>query len=471
MPTLLPPARLVPWLGLVATLAGLVPAVRAQWTVVYLQPGGGAGASLANGARGGQQVGQVEFPAINDSWACLWNGSAASPVYLNPPGTSFSRCFGMDATQQVGHAYIGPGYHASLWTGSATSWVDLNPPGAIDSRCFAVDGGQQVGEVGTNGGYTPHASLWSGSASSWVDLNPAGAIQSQAFAVAGGRQVGTAYFAALGGHRAGYWTGSAASWVDLTPLGYSGFAHGADAVQQVGEVFGHARLWTGTVASMVDLHPVSSGANYSVAFAVHGGQQVGMATLFGVDSASLWSGTGASWVNLHAFLPAHFSRSRALSIWHEGGVTYVAGYGYNYTLQRHEALLWVHTGPTHYGTGCPGTGALVPAIGSVGLPTLGNASFGVRVTQGLPNSICALAAGVAATSIPIGSCTILVAEPSVNFVGPTDSTGAFHFGLPIPSIVGLVGAEFFWQGLVLDPAGALLGFASMSDGLMTRIGF
>ncbi len=440
--------------------------VRAQWSVVYLHSG--ANGSRAQGVHGGQQVGQ------SASHACLWNGSPASPIDLNPASALSSWCFGTDGTQQVGQAMLSLHLRASLWTGSAASWVNLSPPGAVDSLCNGVSSGQQVGEVSLSASYVPHASLWSGSPASWVDLNPAGSLQSQAFAAAGGQQIGVAYVPAVGTFRASLWNGSAASWMDLTPFAAgASFAYGADVGQQVGKVswagVNRASLWNGTAASWLSLHPI--GAAESCAYAVHAGQQVGSAFFSGVERAGLWSGTAASWVDLHAFLPPDFIRSRALAIWHEGSTTYVAGHGYNNTLLRDEALLWVSMPPVTFGAGCPGTGGLVPTIGAVGIPTLGNTGFGVRVTQGLPNSLCVLIANFAAANIPVGPCTVLVAQPWVDFVGPTDGGGAFTFGLPISTDVNQVGLDIYWQGAVLDPVGVLLGLASMSGGLKTRIGF
>jgi hypothetical protein len=68
--------------------------------------------------------------------------------------------------------------------------------------------------------------------------------------------------------------------------------------------------------------------------------QSGIATVGGVNHACVWSGTAATWVDLHAFLPANFSQSAASQVWIDGGFAYVAGYGFNTTLGRNEAMLW-----------------------------------------------------------------------------------------------------------------------------------
>jgi len=94
--------------------------------------------------------------------------------------------------------------------------------------------------------------------------------------------------------------------VDLNPAGaeYSD-AYGVGGGQQVGRarVAGviRASLWTGSAASWVNLRP--SGAFESTAFGAGDGQQVGVAVVFTGSAtqnhASLWSGSAASWVDLH----------------------------------------------------------------------------------------------------------------------------------------------------------------------------
>jgi hypothetical protein len=132
--------------------------------------------------------------------------------------------------------------------------------------------------------------------------------------------------------------------VDLSPAGATfSVANKVHSGQQVGYAtvggVNRACLWSGTAASLVNLNP--AGAAYSYANDVHGGQQVGSARVGGVNRASLWTGTAASWVDLHAFLPPEFSSSSASGISHDAGVTYVVGSGFNGTTLRDEAVMWV----------------------------------------------------------------------------------------------------------------------------------
>ena len=322
---------------LVIVAVGSAPA---QWTVVNLSPAV-PNDSVAWGVNADRQVGwaTVDF----SDHASLWSGTAGSRVDLNPAEATASRAYGVGGGQQVGSADLAVGpTHAILWIGTAASRVDLNPAGWTNSVGWGVGGGQQVGWVVVSGGASDRASLWSGTAASWVNLNPAGSVDSEALGVSGGHQVG---YARVGGvSRASLWSGSAASWVDLNPAGASSsIASGVDGVHQVGSAVvgsgGGASLWTGTAASWVNLDP--AGSEGSTGYGVYGDQQVGSVVVGGVEHASLWRGTAASWVDLHAFLPADFRDSIARAIWSNEAFTYVVGFGYNNTLGRYEALMWV----------------------------------------------------------------------------------------------------------------------------------
>lgn len=188
-----------------------------------------------------------------------------------------------------------------------TQWtvISLNPPGAqAGASLNGVGGGQQVGVVSGN------AALWSGTADSWVDLGgwqAFGIGGAQALGVGDGQQVG--YVFRGGFLNASLWTGTAESWVDLQPEGaqYS-VAFGVHGGQQVGVVgvpeeigspnaVQRASLWTGTAESWVDLTP--AGGLASDAYGVNDGHQVGDAFVDGHWRASLWNGTAGSWVDLH----------------------------------------------------------------------------------------------------------------------------------------------------------------------------
>ncbi len=124
----------------------------------------------------------------------------------------------------------------------------------------------------------------------------------------------------------------------------------------------------------------------------------------------------------------------------------------------------------NYGQGCAGSGNLVPRIAAIGAPVLGNASFGERLEQGMPAVPCALCASFAEASVAVGGCTILIVPGTITFYGVTDAQGRFGAQVPLPNDAGLLGLQWFTQGMVLDPAGGLYGAASATDGLRIRLG-
>jgi len=112
----------------------------------------------------------------------LRNSSPPAPLRPAPP-VSISPFFSWQnfAAPTSAAQFSGGNERACLWTGSAASWVDLNPSRATQSDAHGVYSGQQVGRA-TVGGVT-RASLWTGSAASWVDLHaflPPGFTSSEA---------------------------------------------------------------------------------------------------------------------------------------------------------------------------------------------------------------------------------------------------------------------------------------------------
>lgn len=125
-----------------------------------------------------------------------------------------------------------------------------------------------------------------------------------------------------------------------------------------------------------------------------------------------------------------------------------------------------------YGTGCAGTGGLVPRLGAVGAPTLGNSAFALRLDNGLGNAFTALFFDFAPASIPLGPCTRLLQALTISVVGVTDGAGVFQHGLPLVGSTSLIGLGFWGQGLVVDANGLLFGgLGSLSGGLHVRVGY
>ena len=318
-------------------LGGLTSTASPQWTVINLHPAG-ATESKAYGVEGGVQAGEATLGGAPH--ASLWSGSAESWVDLNPAGALRSRAIGAGGGQQAGLAWVPTYAHAGFWSGTGATWVDLNPSqtGAIQSEAMDAAAGLQVGGTWLPIDPTyPRASLWAGSADSWVNLNPPLGSWSRANATDGVQQVGRARVDNV--TRAVLWTGTAESWVSLHPGGASSSeALEVEGGQQVGYAYVgnyRASLWNGTADSWVNLNPEGSVA--SQAFSVHQGWQAGYA----MNGACIWHGSAASWTDLSGYLPAELVGSEAHGIWHDASNTYVAGFAYNTSTSRYEALLWI----------------------------------------------------------------------------------------------------------------------------------
>jgi hypothetical protein len=337
-----PAAVTVFGLSAIAAIAGTA---HASWTVTYLSPNPG-GSSRAFGVQGNMQVGHTANGASTDflSAAALWNSTSSSWLSLHPSDAEGSTAYGLDGPRQIGTANFGTD-HAGFWNGSAASWSDIHPSAAISSRAYAGSNGYQAGyaEIAPN---QQHASLWHGDSGSWVDLHPAAASISYANDIDNGQQAGLAYFGGVS--HAGIWSGTASSFVDLNPAGSSeSWANANHNGRQVGaaHVSGlnpHAALWNGTAASWIDLSPPAKANAYSAALDVWDNWQAGFVYggKFGLSVASVWNGSAASWEDLSLALPNTWVATYAQSVWSDGTMLFVAGYGFNLNTSQDEALLW-----------------------------------------------------------------------------------------------------------------------------------
>ncbi|MCI0587402.1 MAG: hypothetical protein L0323_11235 [Planctomycetes bacterium] len=142
---------------------------------------------------------------------------------------------------------------------------------------------------------------------------------------------------------------------------------------------------------------------------------------------------------------------------------------------RVEALLPGGTLP--FGAGCPGTGALVPAIGASGLPQLGNGAFAVTLSDALPGASATLVVGVSdsswlgaslpasLSSLGLGTSCSLLVSVDVVVSATVDAAGTATVGIPLPSAAGFAGASAFAQWGVLDPGTGTSQPVAMSNGL------
>ncbi len=125
---------------------------------------------------------------------------------------------------------------------------------------------------------------------------------------------------------------------------------------------------------------------------------------------------------------------------------------------------------TAIGSGCPGSGSLVPILAGNSLPTLGNLTFALEIGNAAPQSAAFLFPSLAAATpaIPVGgSCLVhidlvtmqLLTSSGFGPFGPnqTDNTGYTSFPLPIPALPSLIGASIYWQAGISD-VGSPTGF-------------
>lgn len=307
-----------------------------DWTPTNLHPSNASTSYLRAGS-GSKQAGYARISAQHR--AGIWSGTSGSFVQLHPAGASSSIAYGAGGTKQVGYAYIGD-YRAAIWSGTAASFVDLTPAGATSAQAFGTDGIKQVGYFATTG--PTRACYWQGTAASIVDLHPSGASYSSALAVKGDQKVG--YATISGAERAAIWSGGAATFVNVGPAGAgSSGLNATDGTSQGGfAVFDgirHAGLWHNTAMSFVDLHPQD--AVFSTCLGVSGAFQVGYVTFpSGGTRAAVWQGSANSMVDLIDLLPANYTSGAATAIWQDGGDTVIAGYAYNQTTGKDEAVIW-----------------------------------------------------------------------------------------------------------------------------------
>lgn len=119
------------------------------------------------------------------------------------------------------------------------------------------------------------------------------------------------------------------------------------------------------------------------------------------------------------------------------------------------------------GSGCPGTGGLVPLLTTHTWPFLGNQGFAPRVERMPPFQIGVLfgSLGIGPPLPFVGSCTIHLALPSAVSLGAGISgpAGTMSVVLPVPGNPAFAGINLAYQALVLD--GAAPGGMTLTNAL------
>ena len=124
-----------------------------------------------------------------------------------------------------------------------------------------------------------------------------------------------------------------------------------------------------------------------------------------------------------------------------------------------------------FGTGCAGTGGLVPALTALGLPTAGNPAFTTQISNGLAFAPWLTGLSVANTEVILNaSCTLYLVEPISYILQFTDANGEGTFTLALPSSANFLGFDVFFQGAVFDPNGLFQPGLALSNALRIQIG-
>ncbi len=119
--------------------------------------------------------------------------------------------------------------------------------------------------------------------------------------------------------------------------------------------------------------------------------------------------------------------------------------------------------------GCPPSAPVLnagpPVLGATELWTMTGAPAGALVLFGYSFGPPA--------NVAIGACTVQLDLPNSApyAAGLTDGNGAWVYGLPIPLLPALAGAEVTAQALALQNGGALLGLGELSTGVQLVLGF
>jgi hypothetical protein len=116
-----------------------------------------------------------------------------------------------------------------------------------------------------------------------------------------------------------------------------------------------------------------------------------------------------------------------------------------------------------YGMGCPGTASKVPAL-NFGGDMAPSSSFSVELADGLGSAPAFIAIGLARTSVPFGSCTLLNSAQIVLGGLMTNAQGQISLPFSIPASAPVTGTPLHFQWAVADVNGGAFGLALSNGG-------
>lgn len=133
-------------------------------------------------------------------------------------------------------------------------------------------------------------------------------------------------------------------------------------------------------------------------------------------------------------------------------------------------LVFDNAGFLPTGPGCAGSGNFVPAIGTIGDPTIGNLGFTLTLQDALGSTLAGLLLGFP-TNLNLGAGCFVRSSGDACVLLTTLGTGAGQgtaaYPFPVPPLAWLLGVSFDAQWAVLDPGSASpYGAAVSSSGRM-----
>ncbi|MBK8978613.1 MAG: hypothetical protein IPM29_22175 [Planctomycetes bacterium] len=364
-----------------------------------------------------------------------WTRSSSGPAFS--PRWQFAAAFDPARDRVVVFGGFDPATNTSLgdtWTYDRTTgvWQQVANTGPSARHGAAMHRDPVSGDVILFGGGTGAAAseTWRWDGSRWSQPRPATTPPARAFAL-------------------------------MTVDGLGGrltMAKGSSAPNDLWE-------WTGTDWAVQPTPPIAAGDSFE---ALGGDPRLGILLL--KTTSSYFVRDAAGWselVHLPQDLPAWLTPPR---------MVFEASTGM-LLMQGHEptASLWTLStsrslaGPL--GLGCPGRLG-EPRLYASRFPSLGANDFALHLGSGLPGSVAVMPL---ALSWPFGSgapCTLQIALVGAIASPAFALDGAGHVAVPlaIPAVPSLLGQRLGAQAFVLDPAGAIGGLLSASNGVGLVIG-
>jgi hypothetical protein len=439
--------------------------------------------------------GAVSFNRLSDTWE--WDGSKwtqrSSAGAGGDSGLPVWPAMTYDLARQRGVLFDGSSNQTWEWNGVA--WTQRSPatsPGLRQDHAMAYDVVRQRTVLfGGRASSTLLADTWEWDGSNWILRAPAtspSARRGPALAYDASRQ----RVVLFGGYTdSGWpdlsdtWEWDGSNWTRLNPArsprGRSDHALACDVGRQRVVLFGgyshdpmqpgpNDDTWEWDGSNWTQRWPASSPSRRSNhAMAYDAARQ--RVVLFGGD-------TGSSYLaDTREFDGSNWSQPSPPS--NPGGRS---DHAMAYDVARQRVVLvsggwnadtWLYGPLTQattqaFGTACAGSSGL-PILTS-NLPYLGNPGFTMDLLSARPASACLFGLTTATQTLPLGPCTLYLADPIILLPSVTNQAGfAAAPRLVVPLEVTLRGLPLYAQAFVADPQGPVLRLA-FSPGLRLVVG-